>query len=602
MSGKPPLFGEATSSAAANPPGVASPATSASGQQDAAAQPLPSDPPAPPSVSLQTGGGAIRGIGEKFSVTAATGTAGLSVPVATSPGRSGFGPSLTLRYDSGAGNGAFGLGWELSALAITRKTDKGLPRYADDPDTDTFLLTGADDLVPFRTERDGRWEQALQRRHLAGREYIVQCYRPRIEGLFSRIERWRDRSSGETHWRTITSGNVTTLYGTTANSRIADPADPERVFSWLICASYDDTGNAAVYDYLAEDSAGIDIARPSERNRTGQSRSANRYLKRVRYGNREPWRAGTHASHSRQGRGEADPGRDPAGCSRSSSTTAITMPPTRGQPLPRLGPGRPDPFSTYRAGFEVRTYRRCHRVLMFHHFPDEPGRRRRLPGLLDRPGLHRNRQRRYDHARRRSRTPATGASRTAATTASRCRRSSSATASPVIGHEVRDLDPRPLENLPAGIERSGLPVGGPRRRRALRRPGPSGRRLVLQGQPRRRAVRARADAGDTARHGSTRRSDSNCSTWPATATWTWPNWAGRCPASTSGPADATGDPFRPFRSWPNITWDDPNLRLVDLDGDGLADVLITSDDAFTWYPSLRRRRLRRQPGAPPAVG
>ena len=33
--------------------------------------------------------------------------------------------------------------------------------------------------------------------------------------------------------------------------------------------------------------------------------------------------------------------------------------------------GRQDPFSTYRAGFEVRTYRLCRRVLMFHHFPDE---------------------------------------------------------------------------------------------------------------------------------------------------------------------------------------------------------------------------------------
>ncbi|MEH0630557.1 SpvB/TcaC N-terminal domain-containing protein [Streptomyces stelliscabiei] len=33
---------------------------------------------------------------------------------------------------------------------------------------------------------------------------------------------------------------------------------------------------------------------------------------------------------------------------------------------------RPDPFSSHRAGFEVRTYRRCRRVLMFHHIPDLP--------------------------------------------------------------------------------------------------------------------------------------------------------------------------------------------------------------------------------------
>ena len=34
---------------------------------------------------------------------------------------------------------------------------------------------------------------------------------------------------------------------------------------------------------------------------------------------------------------------------------------------------RDDPFSSYRAGFEVRTGRLCQRVLMFHHFAGEPG-------------------------------------------------------------------------------------------------------------------------------------------------------------------------------------------------------------------------------------
>ena len=29
---------------------------------------------------------------------------------------------------------------------------------------------------------------------------------------------------------------------------------------------------------------------------------------------------------------------------------------------------RHDPFSDYRAGFEIRTYRRCKRVLRFHQF------------------------------------------------------------------------------------------------------------------------------------------------------------------------------------------------------------------------------------------
>src|SRR5262249_55960606 len=33
---------------------------------------------------------------------------------------------------------------------------------------------------------------------------------------------------------------------------------------------------------------------------------------------------------------------------------------------------RSDPFSSYRAGFEVRTTRLCLRILMFHHFPGVP--------------------------------------------------------------------------------------------------------------------------------------------------------------------------------------------------------------------------------------
>lgn len=66
-----------------------------------------------PSISLPKGGGALRGIGEKFAANPVTGTGSISVPIATSPGRSGFGPQLSLSYDSGAGNGPFGFGWSL---------------------------------------------------------------------------------------------------------------------------------------------------------------------------------------------------------------------------------------------------------------------------------------------------------------------------------------------------------------------------------------------------------------------------------------------------------------------------------------------------------
>jgi hypothetical protein len=99
-----------------------------------------------PTLSLPKGEGAIRGIGEKFGANPVTGTASFTIPIFTSPGRSGFYPKLFVAYDSESGNGP--LGWSLSVPSITRKTDKGLPRYHDEKESDVFILSEAEDLVP----------------------------------------------------------------------------------------------------------------------------------------------------------------------------------------------------------------------------------------------------------------------------------------------------------------------------------------------------------------------------------------------------------------------------------------------------------------------
>ena len=44
----------------------------------------------------------------------------------------------------------------------------------------------------------------------------------------------------------------------------------------------------------------------------------------------------------------------------------------------RIRPVRLDLFSSYRSGFEIRTYRLCRRTLMFHRFPREFGVERLL--------------------------------------------------------------------------------------------------------------------------------------------------------------------------------------------------------------------------------
>src|SRR5262249_21122408 len=74
-----------------------------------------------PTVSLPRGGGALKGIDEKFTINAANGTASMALPLPLTPGRAGATPSLALTYNSGSGNGVFGLGWSLGLPAIQRR-------------------------------------------------------------------------------------------------------------------------------------------------------------------------------------------------------------------------------------------------------------------------------------------------------------------------------------------------------------------------------------------------------------------------------------------------------------------------------------------------
>jgi hypothetical protein len=184
-----------------------------------------------PAVSLPKGGGAIRGMGEKFSVTAATGTAAMSVPLPFSAGRSGFTPALGLSYDSGGANGPFGFGWSAGAAAITRKTDKGLPQYEDSAESDVYILAGAEDPVPILDTSGAR---KTTTRTVYGRPYQISYYRPRVEAGFSRIERWTDTGTGLIHWRTFTRDNTCALYGYDPGTVVADPNDPAKIFSCCV--------------------------------------------------------------------------------------------------------------------------------------------------------------------------------------------------------------------------------------------------------------------------------------------------------------------------------------------------------------------------------
>ena len=344
-----------------------------------------------PVLSLPKGGGAIRGIGETFQPNPFSGTGNFTIPIFTSPGREGFGPKLELNYSTGNGNGWFGLGWDLAIPRVTRKTEKGLPRYDE---FDVFVLSGSEDLVvqfkPGTAQPDV----------FSSGTYTVTRYRPRTEGLFSRIEKWV-RSDGDIHWRSVTRGNVTSIYGLSPASRICDPDRPERIHQWLLEESFDARGDHILYEY-ARDDPQLQLSGLHEKNRV----YAQVYPRRIHYGNLpDPLTDGhgdpvTYADGSKIGVERAGTDHnDPLQPKKrryafevvfdyfdwnepSPDRTQPTVPAGSYAPPPAPGqqelfdhtvPVRPDPFSSFRGGFELRTLRRCRRVLMVHHFKELGG-------------------------------------------------------------------------------------------------------------------------------------------------------------------------------------------------------------------------------------
>src|SRR5262249_20520928 len=101
-----------------------------------------------------------------------------------------------------------------------------LPKYKDAEESDVFILSGAEDLVPALVQDGNDWRPDLSDLTVGGVRYRITRYRPRIEGLFARIERWANLETGKHPWRSISKENIPPFCGRTAESRVADPADP----------------------------------------------------------------------------------------------------------------------------------------------------------------------------------------------------------------------------------------------------------------------------------------------------------------------------------------------------------------------------------------
>ena len=170
---------------------------------------------APGLADLPVGGGSVSALGDRFQPDLVRGSGGYAITISCPKGANNLQPSLTLGYSTGSGNGPFGLGWRLSVMRIERRCDRGIPEYLE---SDTFVLGDAEVLVPVGGNR----------------------YRPKTDSKCWKIERVGDA------WHIQTGDGGALRFGHTAASR---ESDGMRVLAWYLDEEWDAAGNSISYTY-----------------------------------------------------------------------------------------------------------------------------------------------------------------------------------------------------------------------------------------------------------------------------------------------------------------------------------------------------------------
>jgi hypothetical protein len=178
--------------------------------------------------SALTGSGEPGNPGVQLTISNSpfTGSAATRVPIEVPPGRGGIAPNLALTYNSQAGNGWVGVGWNLDMGAIQRSTKFGVDYNKSD-----FMATANGSSAELVAR--GEW----------GPNY----YGAKIEGAF--LKYFYNVSTGG--WEVTAKNGTIYYYGSTKSSR-QDDMNGIKIFKWCLDKVQDLNGNYMTISYVKD--------------------------------------------------------------------------------------------------------------------------------------------------------------------------------------------------------------------------------------------------------------------------------------------------------------------------------------------------------------
>lgn len=177
-------------------------------------------------------GAVVGSIPGQFAVSP-TGAATYTIPIECPPGINGMQPSIALVYNSQAGNGIAGWGWNLSGVSAITRTGKTL--YHDNAIA-AVQLTGDDNLM-----LDGQRLIRISGTNLSSNAE----YRTELES-FSKIT--CKTINGYLCFEVKTKEGLTMEYGSSADSHI-EAQGSSVALTWLLRKVTDANGNYMIYNY-----------------------------------------------------------------------------------------------------------------------------------------------------------------------------------------------------------------------------------------------------------------------------------------------------------------------------------------------------------------